>query len=263
MTVTPDGKHVIATTGFDRIKSESNEWDGYNTLLSWPVGRPDEVRVVVASENEGITSSLGLREKISNALLSKEFPDEVPYFKVESLAAIPGNQLLFGIRELGVRYDSFVYTFKIIVAPYELNDDQMSLGDFELVYDFDTDNLTGVQESAALSSIEYDRYHDRLYLLTSYETEDSDEGLGGYLWTLPISGLFAGTAPSPVKTAAGSLLQFAHKPEGVSVLSEDLLLIIHDDDRVLGRDVIENPNTQFSRQSHQAAWSLVSLKSRQ
>ncbi|MFT5351985.1 MAG: hypothetical protein ACI9MF_002811, partial [Gammaproteobacteria bacterium] len=173
MTVTPDGAYLIATTGFDRIKSDSNEWDNFNTLLAWPVDDPNQVQVVEPSNNDGVISSVKLREKISRALVSDEYPDEVPYFKVESLAAIPGMQLLFGIRELGVRYDKFVYTFKIISAPYEFINGVLSLGEFKLVYDFDTNALidsgkNGSQPSPALSSIEYDAFHDRLYLLTSY-----------------------------------------------------------------------------------------------
>ncbi|MFT5372943.1 MAG: hypothetical protein ACI8ZT_001966 [Bacteroidia bacterium] len=264
MTITPDGAYIIATTGFDRIKSDSNEWDGFNTLLAWPLNDPTRVQVVEPSNNDGVISSVKLRDKISRALVYDEFPDEVPYFKVESLAAIPGDQLLFGIRELGVRYDQFVYTFKIISTSYEFTNGVLSLGEFKLVYDFDTNvlidsGLSGSQPSPALSSIEYDAYHKRLYLLTSYETEETDEGLGGYLWTLPLSGLNTNMAPAPVRTRNGELLHFAHKAEGITILNENLLLIIHDDDRVLGRDVVENPNTQFSRQAHQAAYSLLSI----
>ncbi len=260
MTITPDGKFVIATTGFDRIKNDSNEWDGYNTLLSWPVDDSGSVNVIAATSNNGVTSSLGLREKISQALLSPEFPDEVPYFKVESVAAIAGHQLLFGIREVGAHYDRFVYTFKIISVQYKVNNGVLSLaGDFRLIYNLDMDSLSGAQQSSALSSIEYDPFHDRLFLLTSYETEEKDEGLGGYLWTLPLSGLSNGQAPSLVQTETGNGLQFAHKAEGITVLSEQLVMVIHDDDRVLGREVIENPETQFSRAAHQAAYTLVSV----
>jgi hypothetical protein len=270
MTVTPDGSTVIATTGFDRIKSDSNEWDGFNTLLAWPVGYPEQVQIVEPTDHEGIISSVGLRARISGALVSEEFPEEVPYFKVESLAAIPGNRLLFGIRELGVRYDQFVYTFKIISVPYVLTEEKLKLGEFSLVYDFDIDALPGSQQadpgqqgtrpSPALSSIEYDAYHDQLYLLTSYEAEENDEGLGGYLWTLPLSALNTDHAPSPVLTESGGVLHFAHKAEGITVLSEHILMVIHDDDRVLGRQVVENPETQFSRQTHQAAYALVQIR---
>ena len=52
---------------------------------------------------------------------------------------------------------------------------------------------------------------------------------------------------------------FAHKGEGVAVINKKRVIIIHDDDRVLGRENIENPETQFSRQPHQAAYTIVDI----
>jgi hypothetical protein len=262
MTITIDGGWIIATTGFDRLKSDSHEWDGYNTVLYWPVEDPDAVKVVSPSSAGGVTSSIGLRKGISNALLSEEFPDEVPYFKVESLAAIPGNRLLFGIRELGVRYDQFVYTFKILSVDYQIVGDDLVLAEeFELAYDFDSEGQTLFQKDTALSSIEYDPFHERLYLLTSFETGETDEDLGGYLWTLPLSEMKSGNAPSIVLKENGEALSFAHKAEGITVLGEHELMVIHDDDRVLGREEVENPLTQFSRGAHQAAYTRVVMES--
>lgn len=263
MTITPDGQYVIASTGFDRIKSDSNEWDGFNTLLFWPVSDPQSVRLVSPSAKGGVASSVSLRQKFSQALLSEEFPDEVPYFKVESLAAIPGNRLLFGIRELGVRYDQFVYAFKILSVDYRVIDGALELiDDFELIYDFDLGAKTLPRNSSALSSIEYDPNRDQLFLLTSFEEGETDEDIGGALWTLPLDSLKSGTPPDPVRTPEGKPVSFAHKSEGVTILGRDLLMIIHDDDRVLGREQVTNPETQFSRQAHQGAYTLVSIISR-
>jgi hypothetical protein len=260
MTITPDSKYIFATTGFDRIKSDSSEWNGYNTVMYWPAGSVEEVKVVEASTTDDVVSSVNLREKISLALKTPDFPDGVPYFKVESLAAIPGNQLLFGIRELGVRYDTFVYSFKIIAVSYQITEGDFSFtSDFEMVYDFDTETSSQSRQTTALSSIEYDPFNDRLYMLTSFENEETDEGLGGYLWTLPLTDLHSGSAPSLVMKASGEPLLFAHKPEGVTVLDENSVLIVHDDDRVLGRENVENTETQFSRAPNQAAYTLLSL----
>ncbi len=267
MTLTPDGAHVIATTGFDRVKKGSHEWDGYNTLMFWPVGKPDDVKLVAATSANGVSSSVSLNKKISRVLVSAQFPDGVPYFKVEGLAAIPGGQLLFGIREMGARYDDFIYTFKIVAISYQLTDGDLSLlGDFNLIYDFDPVSQPQTQHVSALSSIEYDAFHKRLYLLTSYETGAANEqygegfgdvGLGGYLWTLSLADLKARNPPTLVLKQPGRPLLFAHKPEGLTVLNENLVLVVHDDDRVLGRPNVENPETQFSRGAHQAAYSLV------
>ena len=37
LTLTPDNRYILATTSFDRLRKDSS-WDGYNTLLIWPVG---------------------------------------------------------------------------------------------------------------------------------------------------------------------------------------------------------------------------------
>jgi len=260
MTLTPDRRYVIATTGFDRVKADSGEWDGFNTLLYWPAGREDEVRVISPVTRDGVTSSLGLREAFSDALRSPEFPDEVPYFKIESLAAIPGGTLLFGVREIGVHYEQFVYSFKIIEAPYAIRDGDFSFeGDFSLVYDLDLSALPPGLRSTALSSIEYDPFGRRLYLLTSYEKEATDEGLGGYLLTLSLEALRSGAPPLPVRGPDGEPLHFAHKAEAVAVRGRDALVIVHDDDRVTGREAVTDPDTQFKRAAHQAAYALVRI----
>ncbi len=257
-TVTPDGLYVIATTGFDRVKSGSVKWDGYNTLLLWKVGSPDTVTVASPTTTNGVTSSVSLREKISLALKSEQFPNGVPYFKVEGLAAIPGNKLLFGIRELGANYKEFEYAAKIISVSYQIRNGNVLVlaDDFKLIYSYDVSKAFN-QQTVALSSLEYDKHSDRLYLLTCFEESETDEGLGGYLWTLPIADLKSGKAPTFEIKEDGTPLLFAHKSEGITVLSKNKVLVIHDDDRVLGRKIVENPETQFSRQANQAAYSIV------
>jgi hypothetical protein len=258
MALTPDGRYVLATTGFDRMKTDSHEWDGFNTLLIWPVEDPEQVKVVSATTNEGITSSISLREPLSQALILPEFPDGVPYFKVESIAAVPGDRLLFGIRELGLRYDEFAYSFKIVSVDYRIVDGNVQFtSDFELVYDLDTSSTTEGKLTTALSSIEYDSWHERLYLLTSYENGETDESLGGFLWTLTLEDLDARRPPQLVRSADGEALMFAHKAEAVAVLGAQSLVVIHDDDKVLGRAQVDDPDSQFSRAPHQSAYTLV------
>ncbi len=260
MTLTPDGANVIATTGFDRVKSDTASWDGYNTMLMWPVGSPDAVSVVAPTTTDGVTSSVSLRKSISRHLSTADFPLGVPYFKVESVAVIPGQTLLLGIREGGADYENFNYTARIIAVPYAIEEGLLTLtGEMQLVYEFDPSHEPLIMQETGLSSIEYDRYHDRLYLLTSFETSESDEGLGGYLWVLPMEDLLTGKPPALVLKESGAPLLFAHKPEGVTVLGDNLVLVVHDDDRTLGRDSINNPETQFTRGPHQAAYSLVAL----
>ncbi len=265
MTVTPDGRHIIATTGFDRVMADSAELDNYNTVLIWPSGSPDSVKVVSPSTTDGVTSSVSLREKISGVLKTARFPEGVPYFKIEGLAAVPGNKLLFGIRELGESYNIFDYAVKIVSVSYEITDDELILADdYALVYDYDPSERTDLGHTTALSGMEYDKYNDRLYMITSFEEdtdgEVTDEGIGGFIWILSPDDLNTGKSPSLVYKEDGSApLLFAHKAEGITVISRDRVLIVHDDDRVLGRETVENPETQFSRKAHQGAYAIVDM----
>jgi hypothetical protein len=223
----------------------------------WPVGNPDAVKVVASSTVDGVTSSVDLRAKFAQALKNDQFPEGMPYFKTEGLAAIPGNKLLFGIRELGAKYDNFDYAVKIVSVSYTIENGAMTLADdFALVYDY----MPWVQQQIALSSLEYDKYGDRLYLLTSYETAETDEGLGGYLWTLSLADMNAGNAPAVVLGDPLTPLTFAHKAEGIAVLGKNRVLVIHDDDRVLGRENVTNPETQFSREANQGAYTIVEFR---
>ena len=260
-TITPDGQYIIATTGFDRVKRNSPKWDNYNMLLAWPAHNPNEAHIVSPSTNQGITSSVSLRKKISSVLTTDHFPHGVPYFKVEGLAAIPDNKLLFGIRELGQDYNNFSYVIKIIEVSYQINNGQIQLADdFKLVYSYNPHRISFIPKQLALSSIEYDRYHDRLYLLTSFEEGNSDESVGGFLWILPLNYFRTHYLPLLVlKANTNKPLMFAHKAEGITVLAKNRVFVIHDDDKVLGRDVVKDPESQFSRKANQAAYDVVEL----
>ncbi len=142
---------------------------------------------------------------------------------------------------------------------YEIGTEGLSLGDdFKLIYEFETspvETLGGKQ--VGLSSLEYDPFQDRLYILTSYELEETDEGLGGFLWMLPLEDLDAGGPPRLVLRGDGRPLTFAHKSEGLAVIDEKHVFVVHDDDRVVGRDKVENSETQFHRFPYQAAYTIV------
>jgi len=265
-TVTPDGKYVIATTGFDRVDDDgTSKWDNYNTLMYWPVGEPSMVKLFSRSTSDGVTSSVGLRSKISAVLPTPSHPDGVPYFKVEGLAAIPGNKLLFGIRALGKKYNDFDFAIIIISASYTIDKNEIKLADdFEKIFEFDVDAVNPcLTPKPALSSIEYDQFNDRLYLLTSYELDEGGQPLrdidvGAFLWTIPMGKQTSDMEPELVmlETPSGPL-HFAHKAEGLAVISDTRIVVIHDDDRILGRANVEHETTQFSREPHEAAYTVV------
>ena len=245
--LSPDGKYVFLTTGFDRVQPSNKSWDGYNTVVYWKAGEEDKPHVLSANGSD--TTSVSYREKISRALASSDFPKGPPYFKIEGLAAT-ADMLYWGIREEGKRYDSFTYKIKILTTPYTLLNDKVVLGDFKLLTEIKISKVNPGNHPMALSSIEYDPYLQRFLLLTSYEEKDS---MGGYLWMATPEELQAGII-NPVKDAQGTPVVFHNKCEDLAIISKGRLIVIHDDDRM--QPVVEGE----TRQPHQAAYSVVEFK---
>ncbi|MEM9542059.1 MAG: hypothetical protein AAGA60_21500 [Cyanobacteria bacterium P01_E01_bin.42] len=248
------GDRVFLASGFDRVRSDSNEWDAYNMLVTWTVRREKQALVIEPSGEP--ETSVSLRSRLQATLPTEDFPEGAPYFKVEGLAFLPDNRLLFGIREIGQDYEVFDYTLQLVAAEWDESDPQ-HLGTFKRIYKYDPQTNPQINWPVGLSSIAWDSFHDELLILTSYEKEGTDIGLGAYLWTLSLEDLEAGNPPTLIVKANGEPLVFAHKAEAVTVLSSDRLLVIHDDDRVLGEEPIDNPEEEFYREPYQAAYTVV------
>ncbi len=254
--LTADGRHVLATTGFDRIDDASHDLNAYNHLLIWPLGEPEKVQVVDPDPRDGVEGSLELRNKLDHAI-------GFPYYKIEGLAAIPGDHgdglLLFGIREQGRAHDDFAYVSRLVGAHYEISD----RGNLRLIdkvrefYAFDPSHHEGVRYECGLSSLEYDPYHARLYLLTSFETQqDGAPCIGGYLWVMSLEDFHAGRRPSLVTTPEGSPLEFEHKAEGLAVLDHERLFVAYDNDRHLGLGSVDERD---ERHACEAPYTLLRM----
>ena len=231
MTTTPDGQWVLAATAFDRYSKDKPEQDRYSTLLAWPAFDASKVSVVAATDRQGVVSSIALRDKFVKALDAKN--NGIGYFKIEGLAAIPGNRLLFGVREIGASYKQPTSTIKVVEVGYKVADGKINLlDDYALVFDF-TPNSMEISHKLGLSSLEYDNFNERLYLVTSFEESENVNGIGAYLWVLSLADLHAKKTPSLVKGADSKPLLFTHKAEGLGVLDKNRILIIHDDDRII------------------------------
>jgi hypothetical protein len=257
MAKSPDGRYIFATTAFDRIARDSAKLDGYNCFLFWPAGKPEQMRVANSSSRGGVTSSLALRQRIEAHL-------GVPYFKIEGLMALPGERLIFGLRETGNSYKDFRYRVLLIETRYRIDaSEQMIIdGNFRTLLDFDPKTVLPDAEGLGLSSIEYEPQTRRIYLTTAHEKDDK---LGAYLWSMELAELDAGTIvkpipqptpiPIPIPGPDGKPLHFDNKAEGIAILGPDHLFIVHDDDRILGG--------KHARQAHQAVFSVIKINSGQ
>lgn len=248
-SLTPDGKTVFLTTAFDRVKSGTKEWDGYNTIYYWQVGNENNPKVL--NENSADSSSVFLRDKFSKALISTEFPTGIPYFKIEGLAAT-NDQLFFGVREEGKKFDDFKYRVKIITVGYHLNNGVVSLEDnYKVLSDININNVPPFfKQPMGISSIEYDHFNNRFFILTSYEGGDKN---GGYLWTASLSDL-ENNKMTLIRDRSGNPISFSNKSEDIAVINKRKVIIIYDDDRL--QSII---NGQV-RQPNQAGFSVVEFK---
>ncbi len=248
------GGEVLVTTGFDRIRDDA-QWDPFNALFVWVPGRP--VRLLAASTRDGIRSSRTLRDALQRALADETTPDGPPYFKVEGLAVTAEGEVLIGIREAGRTYEDFSYRVTILVSA---SVDALDAGKIDHGWDGDPEP-DGLTHPLGLSSLGQDHARGGTWLTTSYEKGETDEALGGYLWWLSDEARRAGAPAVLVRDAAGEPLHFAHKPEGVTVLDGDHLLVVHDDDRVTGRpaEQISDPTRQFARGLHESFAQIVAV----
>lgn len=254
--LTPDRTWVLAITGFDRVDAQSAKMDEYNMLLAWQPNSEDKAQIIGSTDNSGVVSSVGIRQSIEKALNSHFNRSATPYYKIEGLAVLPKNRILFGVREMGNSYSDFEYKITFIQVTYTLENNTFALlDDWKVVYDFSSSpqDIQGITTPLGLSSIEYDPFGKRLYVVTSYELPE--KGAGAYIWVLTEKDMLKQSAPKLVYKGS-TPLHFRHKAEDITPLAKNEALIIHDDDRVLhfgGDD---------SRLPHQAMYSVLRFSSK-
>ena len=250
--ISPDHKHAFLSTGFDRIKADKNEWDGFNTLVYWNITNDlKDIHPKAAHLQAGEVFSVGLRQKLSQVLGSEKFPAGAPYFKIEGLAATE-TQLLFGVREEGRTFSDFEYKVKIVGVSYAFVQDSLTIqADFRVLANYDVAALQpNLPKPLAISSIEFDPARNLFWVLTSYENNDQ---VGAYLWWATPNDLQTGKLNLTKNRATGQPLAFTHKAEDITILDDKRLLIIHDDDRV------QTKVGTKTRQPNQAAYSIVTF----
>ena len=260
IAVTPRLKYMFMITAFDRVSNKTAELDPFNTLLYKNLGGNDVEHIAYYTKRNGVESSLRLRKMIKNALKSKLYKTGPPYFKIAGLAAIPGNIMLFGIREIGSSVKNYQYTFMIVGGKYDIIDGEFMFTEgLDVLYYFNPEDFKQVREKVGLTALDYDIYNNRLFITAAYENNKTDEGIGGYIWVLPINDLKKRKSPKLAVNFDGIPLKFPHKPGGIAVLDERTVFVVHDDDRITGSDVVLDEQTQFHRKLNQAAYSIIDV----
>ena len=254
--ITPDGSISFLMTGFDRVKNQDHEWDGYNTIYYWETGK--EYSPQVLTFQPGALNSVSMRETLAKVIGSTNtnFPKGVPYYKIEGLAA-DETQLYFGVREEGRQFDDFEYKIKIIAVPYYVRNISGTKrvefsGEFKVLADFKPNPAElGLLGPLGLSSIEYDRFNKRFMILTTYELK---ERIGAYLWTASESDIAKNQPFTLVKDIDGKPFAFTHKAEDITMLDAERALVICDDDRY--PTVVKGK----IRATNQSAFAIIKFK---
>lgn len=250
----PNDSIFFATTAFDRIRGSVADWDGYNALLSWQAKDFSDVQYVAGTDRNGVMSSRDLRASIQKVLITSPFPNGTPYFKIEALIVLPGNRLIFGVRELGESYQKFEYTFTLLETTFTTGKMGIQINpNFKKSYEFQP-VVNG--RKMGISDLVYHAASNSLLALTSYEElgDEKTKQLTSSLWVLPLSKMEKKEAPIPVNIA-GKQLEFNYKAEGITLLDDRTLFIIFDEDRkdtevMIGKETIK-------KQPHQAIFSII------
>ena len=256
-----DESIILVSTAFDRTRP-GGDWDKFNNLVAWRMQDPATVQIIQSQHRSDATSSVELREVFRKALKQADYPLGPPYFKIEGMTYLPGGTILFGIRETGARYDDFNFHRWIIAGKLKGAFPALTLDpNLETILDFSNHKIPDITEPLGISSLAFDPVRDGVWILTSYETEATDEGVGGYLWFISLDKLLSRSqgAPTLIRTPQGAPLHFAHKSEGLTVLRDGRLFVVHDDDRVTGRTDIKDPSRQFSRRLNESFYSVVEI----
>ena len=128
LAASQDGRWIFATSAFDRPSDPgSAESDAYDSLLYWSVRRPQDVKVAQATADRGVVSSIALRGRFASALADASSAAGPPYFKIEGLTTLPGDRLLFGVREMGLDYDHFDYVVALVETRYTIEAGELQL----------------------------------------------------------------------------------------------------------------------------------------
>lgn len=246
----------FCSTAFDRIR-DTPEWDSYNSLLTWQSDDYSDLGYVLPEQNGDMTSSKLVRFSLQKALASTEFPEGPAYFKIEALVALPGDRLIFGVREIGESYQAFDYTFTLVETTFQRGSfGIMPDANFKKIYEFKPE-VNG--RKLGLSDMTYDATTNSVIALTSYEGsgDEATKDMASYLWVLPLSLMQNNTTPLPVMDG-DKPLEIPYKGEGIVMLDSRTAFVLHDEDRKISS--IKLGNEIIMKKPHQAIFSIVKLR---
>lgn len=248
---------TLVTTAFDRTP-ETGGKDGarYNVLLSVRDASLDDARVIAPGTMDGVTTSMPLRQVLAAGLADEAFPDGPPYFKIEGLAFVPPDTLMFGFREIGRRFDEPTYLMRILAGRVTFGaDGAMVAPDTFLAIDLERPR--GSLDGVGLSALAWDPYRRGTWVAASLERAEGAP-LRSEVHFLPDRHRDRGRL-KPLRGPRGrDPLVIPHKVEGLVVLDRHTLLAICDEDRTPSPVVIDGVETK--RRMHEGVFVKIRVR---
>jgi hypothetical protein len=261
IAVSPDLNYVFLTTSFEKTPANKESAFINNNLIFYMPSNQLDTALIVPGKTNKKRAVYRLRENMRTAMKSKLYPFGPDYFKVEGLAVVSDSSLLIGISETGSSATKARPAMLILEVDYYMAaEDRLILTSaFRESYRMNLDAHPKLAKNQYLSSLEYDVYNDALYISTSYKNGLRSRDTGGYLWRISMDDFRLHKAASLVELAPEVPLHFAHSPSGISVIDEERLFIICDDDRITGEGAVKDPRRDFSRKLNQAAYYVLEM----
>ena len=228
MMVFPDKKTILASTSFGYGPLWDEVWVPMNRMVYWSAYSSDNYAYMLRHDSGVSTETV--RNRILETVQTR-YP-ETQFINVEGFTALPDNQILLGIRQIGSTFRNTSFTSLLIRISYRTFGlgQYLLTGNFEIVDELDFSGA-GLPELTSLSSLEYDFETNTLYALTSYESDNPAESFASYIWELKPEGEFY--QPEVATNCKGEVLKLHHKAEGLAKIKGNKFVIVSDDDRQL------------------------------
>jgi len=247
--ITPDEKFVFLMPAFNDTAAV------FNQIIYAPCNALNSPKKTIFRADKKASS---MREAILKVLSTSA--DTVKYIKIEGFTVIPGNKILLGIRELGASFSDFEYKAIIISFSYTIENNEIIIeNDAQVLMNNNISGYAG-NPGLALSSLEYSKYTDQLFLLFSIEAGSQTHNLGGHLFSMQIKNLGKNNTLSPVLNNEKLPYRFIHKTEGIAAIDATHFIVVADDDRVTGLDSTYIEPITFRRKLQQSAYSVIEIK---
>lgn len=255
-SVTPDAQFMLFSSSYSYPASDPKNGDTYNTTIFVNPNDFSNSGVLHFKGNSGI-SSKDVKRGIKNALKCDSFPNGPDYLKLEGLAILPNNKIIFGIREFGNAYNDFQYTITFLQADYiQTNTSFVLTSDIIKIYEFTPSDTLGLELPLGLSSVEYNVFDSTIYFVSSHEIGTSTDSICSYIWHLSLNDLNNNLPAKIIKGTDNKPLKLVHKIEGLTILNKNSLILIADDDRITG---INENAPSFTRKLNQSYWCKIKI----